>query len=48
MLHLLETNISQSMERTIIHTVDVDAWVDKPDRQGWTDNHDDWVWQRDR
>ena len=31
-----------------IHTVDFDVWVKKPDRQGWTDDHDDWVWQKDR
>lgn len=41
MAHLLERNISQSIVRTTIHTVDFDVWVNKPDRQGWTDNHDD-------
>ena len=48
MSHSLETNISQNMVRTIIHTVDFNVWVNKANWQGWTDNHDDWGWQRDR
>jgi hypothetical protein len=42
--HLLETNISQSIVKTTIRTVNFDVWVNIPDRQGWADNHDDWVW----
>jgi hypothetical protein len=46
-VHLLETNVSRSMLRALLHTMDVDVWVNRPDRQGWTDNHDECVWQRD-
>ena len=46
-VHLLETNVSRSMLRALLHTVDVDVGVNRPDRQGWTDNHDECVWQRD-
>ena len=39
MLHLLEINVSQSMLRILIHTVNVDVWVNRLDWQGWTNSH---------